>query len=295
MNHERQVVRQLVRGVYQLQKTRIITGNRVCAAFRSKMGLAPSQKEGEADKEALKILKEVRSCFERLTDGLVMLPSHRKFFPPEGSIIDKYTELVLVNSYMELLKNEEDQFKRLDSILMDFPVYANYFKGVKGVGPAMAGVLISEVDITKVTYASSLWKYAGLDVVINDDGFGEGRSRKSHHLVDREYTDKNGVIQLKKGITFNPFLKTKLMGVQTGCFIKCASPYAEMYRNYKFRLQNMPEHAEKSDNWRHWMAMRYMIKMYLIDVYVNWRTVEGLPVYPPYHEAKLGIYHRKAA
>jgi hypothetical protein len=37
------------------------------------------------------------------------------------------------------------------------------------------------------------------------------------------------------------------------------------------------------------MALRYMIKIFLIDLYNNWRRLEGLPVAPPYSEAKLGM------
>jgi hypothetical protein len=48
---------------------------------------------------------------------------------------------------------------------------------------------------------------------------------------------------------------------------------------------------EKSKGQRHNMAMRYMVKMFLIDLYTKWRTLEGLPVSVPYSEAKLGIKH----
>lgn len=39
------------------------------------------------------------------------------------------------------------------------------------------------------------------------------------------------------------------------------------------------------------MAIRYMIKMFLKDLWVAWRTLEGLPVTPDYAEAKLGMKH----
>lgn len=290
---EEKIIRQVVRGIYQIQKTRIGIGNRICAAFRSKMGLKPSQKEEEADKEALKILEDVRSCFKRLTDGLTTLPTLRNFRPYEGSIIDSYTELMLVKSYEDFLRTEEEQANRLEYALREYPIYTEFLKGVKGVGPMIAGVIISEIDISKATYASSLHKYAGLDVVITEEGIGEGRSRKKNHLVESVYKDKDGNEQLKLGISFNPFLKTKLVGVMAGCMIKCNSPYAQSYRDYKFRLQNMPEHKDKTDGHRHNMAMRYLVKLFLTDLYAKWRELEGLEVHPPYHESKLGIYHNK--
>jgi hypothetical protein len=34
-----------------------------------------------------------------------------------------------------------------------------------------------------------------------------------------------------------------------------------------------------------------MIKQFLVDLHIAWRTIEGLPVSLPYHEAKLGHLH----
>ena len=47
------------------------------------------------------------------------------------------------------------------------------------------------------------------------------------------------------------------------------------YDNYKNRLENSPAHTEKSKGHRHNMAIRYMVKMFIIDLYKVWRTVEG--------------------
>ena len=105
-------------------------------------------------------------------------------------------------------------------------------------------------------------------------------------------------MQVKKGITFNPFLKTKLTGVLGASFLK-QSPdkcvYRKIYDDYKHRLEHMDAHKEKSKGHRHNMAIRYMIKMFLIDLYNEWRPLEGLPVAPTYTEAKLGKVHNKAA
>jgi len=100
------------------------------------------------------------------------------------------------------------------------------------------------------------------------------------------------------GISFNPFLKTKLVGVLGSSFLRAGvkdNPYRAIYDNYKNRLENSPAHTEKSKGHRHNMAIRYMVKMFIIDLYKVWRTVEGLEVYPPYHEAKLGLKHGGAS
>ena len=282
----------IVRGAYDIQKNRIQTGNRLVANFKAKLGQAPSEKEDTIDKEGQQVLLNLRRSHKLLTEGVAVFPRQATFKGDE--VISNYTELCLVDNYFELEAQEKSHFRRLGHILKEYPVYNSFLHGVTGVGPAMAGVMISEIDITKAEYPSSLHKYAGLDVAPD----GQGRSRKKEHLEDTEYTDKDGEVQIKKGITFNPFLKTKLVGVLGSSFIK-QSPdkcvYRKIYDDYKHRLENMDAHKEKSKGHRHNMAVRYMVKMFLIDLYNAWRPLEGLPVAPTYSEAKLGKVHKIAA
>ena len=123
---------------------------------------------------------------------------------------------------------------------------------------------------------------------------GDGRSRKKEHLVDQTYTDKDGKVQTKKGISFNPFLKTKLIGVLGSSFVKTNGEYRDIYDNYKNRISNMPAHAEKSKGHLNNMAIRYTVKRFLVDLHRHWRTIEGLPVPSEYSEGKLGMKHRAA-
>jgi len=282
----------IVRGAYDIQKNRIQTGNRLVANFKAKLGQAPSEKEDTIDADGQQILANLRRSHKLLTEGVATFPRQATFKGDE--VISSYTELCLVANYLELEDQEKTHFRRLGNILKDYPIYNNFLAGVVGVGPAMAGVIISEIDITKAEYPSSIHKYAGLDVAKD----GQGRSRRKEHLEDSEYVDADGVVQTKKGITFNPFLKTKLVGVLGSSFIK-QSPdkckYRKVYDDYKHRLENMDAHKEKSKGHRHNMAVRYMIKMFLIDLYNEWRKLEGLPVAPTYTEAKLGKVHGKAA
>ena len=73
------------------------------------------------------------------------------------------------------------------------------------------------------------------------------------------------------------------------------SPYGQAYYNYKDRLNNTRRHDDKSDGHKHNMAMRYMVKRFLVDLHIAWRTAEGLPVSVEYSEGKLGMKHRQAA
>jgi hypothetical protein len=262
-------------------------GNRVIANFKAKLGQGPSESEDESlDAESKDLLKILRASYNKLMDGVKGFPKFKTFEGDE--VISAYTELCLIGQYVDLETSEANHFGRLKNVLKEFPIYTEFLEGVKGIGPAMAGVIIGEINIHEATYVSSLWKYAGLDVA--DDG--KGRSRRKEHLREYEYTDKEGETQKKMGITFNPFLKTKLTGVLGSAFLRAGeSKYSKVYYDYKNRLENHVVHSEKTKGHRHNMAIRYMVKIFLMDLYAEWRQIEGLKVEKPYHEAKLGMVH----
>ncbi len=279
---DQSMIRALVRGTYDEQKLRIENGNRLVANFRAKLGLEP----GKAPEETPSVLVDLERRFKLISDGVVEVTRRRKY--DYDGVISDYTELCLVYQYVDLVIREKKHFRQMASIIEEHPLWSAYFKGVKGCGPAMSGVILSEIDIEKAKYASSLWKYAGLDVGSD----GRGRSRKAEHLVEVEYEANDGTMKKRKSITFNPFLKTKLMGVLASSILRAGdSPLRDVYDQYKHRLQHRPDLEEASKGRIHNMAMRYMIKRFLAELYVAWRTLEGLPVYDPYAEAKLGIKH----
>ena len=277
----------LVRGAYDIQKLRIQMGNRIVGNFKAKLGQKPGKPETEIDAKGKLILNNLRASYRKITDGIKTFPRRDSFKGDE--VISSYTELCLLDSYVSLDKEEAAHFKHLKNVLADYPVYKEFLEGVKGVGPAMAGVIISEIDITKAKHPSSLWKYAGLDVGPD----GKGRSRRKEHLVDIEYEATDGEIKMKKGITYNPFLKTKLTGVLAACFLKVKeSPYKDCYYGYKARLEQHPMHKDRTKGQRHNMAMRYAIKIFLIDLHREWRVLAGFPASTPYCEGKLGMVHK---
>lgn len=381
MDNEQGMIRSMVRTTYDLQKLRIMTGNRVVASFKQKLGIAPGTKEEESEEDVQNFLERLRKDYTRITDGLVesRLPTVKKFQP--GELITTYGELVLVDQYVKLDREEAMSFNHLGKVLEGYPLYTNFLSQVDGLGVQMAGVLISEIDIYRAKYCSSIWSYAGLDVVrvayyVDEKGEEhsvsneevdafyelhdsqtvmkvqgkytvqfreEGRSRKPASLVKREYTDSAGKVAYRNSITFNPWLKTKLIGVLAGSILKRTktlvdgepmgsakrmefakslgfkpvkdeevtpqkqadlflksqghsvvfqpSQYGKIYYDYKNRLEHSPKHASKTPLHKHNMALRYMIKMFLIDYYRAARTEAGLPIYDGYAEAKLGLTH----
>jgi hypothetical protein len=278
-------IKTLVRGAYDVQKLRIQMGNRIVGNFKAKLGQAPGTKEEDLEKEEKRILDTLRLKYRKITDGVKTFPRQATFKGDE--VISTYTELCLMAQYVALEEQEASHFRRLESVIKEYPIYTQFLEGVRGCGPAMSAVILSEIDIHRSKYASSLWKLAGYDVAAD----GKGRSKKKEHLVESEYTSKDGEIKKKVGITFNPFLKTKLYVLAT-CFVKAGdSPYRTAYDQYKNRLENHAAHKDKTKGHRNAMAMRYMIKRFLVDLYSNWRRIEGLEVHPEYSEGKLGYKH----
>lgn len=298
-------LRVMVRGAYDLQKLRIQMGLRLCANFRARLG-APeaAEDEGELSAQAQGIIAQLKTSYGRLTDGVARnrtLPKRAGFTGDE--LISDYSELILVDQYLRLERDEGVTFRQLTEVLEEIPIYTDYLTNQRGVGPAMAGVLIAYFDPAKARHVSSFWKYAGLDVGSD----GKGRSRREAHLVERKYIDKNGDEKTRMGITYEPFLKTKLMGVLGGSFLRAGSPWRQQYDNRKHRVENDPAREKCTVNeykkrrragenvdhlWTpgriHTDATRYMIKQFLAEFWTTWRKLEGLPVTEPYHVAKLG-------
>lgn len=279
------IIKNMTRGVYDIQQLRIQMGNRLVSNFKAKIGVEASKKEEESDEATKKILKMIKTSYDSITEGVSQV-SKRTEFKYDG-VISNYSELILVDLYITTIADEERHMRRLSTIVEEHPLWDAFFKDIRGVGGTMAGVILSEIDIEKAKYVSSIWKYAGLDVID-----GEGRSRKKEHLEETEYVDKEGEVKTKKGITFNPFLKTKLVGVLGSSFLRSGGKYREVYDDYKNRIQNSEKHSDKSKGHIHNMAVRYMVKMFLKDLYPVWKEIEGLEAHPTYQEAKLDHKHK---
>jgi hypothetical protein len=199
---------------------------------------------------------------------------------------------------------EKEIEKMLRKTLKRFPIYTHFLSQIKGIGPIAAGHIVGTYDIVKATTVSKLWQYTGLN-----PGMVRGKVRKD--LPDGTFTLEvtDTLIRgdrLTPGFVapFNKRLRTALVGVMADSFIKAKSPYAlTYYYPYKERLageksliNGRPEGKEKTweettKGHRDRAAKRYMIKMFLKDLYAAWRTLEGLPVRAPYQEEYLGHVH----
>lgn len=201
---------------------------------------------------------------------------------------------------------EKELEKKIKKFLKEFDIYEKFLKNIKGVGPIMAAVLISELDIEdslappgygightgayekegkiyRQRTVSQFWKYAGLAPVTIVDDKGVSRDVGSRKVAGQK-------------INYSPFLKTKILGVLADCFIKLGSPYRKFYDEHK--------KLRKDSNWgvcdmqRHRDSIRHMMKCFLMDLFYAWRKLEDLPARLPYQIEKLGhswaqVWHMK--
>ena len=244
----------------------------------------------------------------------------------ETSKITDVTMYYLIHEYVSLKNVEDRLIKLLPDRLEEFDVYKYFLKYVRGCGPSMAACILAKLDIYKANSVSSFHMYTGTDVLPD----GTGRSRTSP-MIQRTYIDKNGVEKIKDSITYDPWIKSKLLGcladymVMSGSEIKETdsstgkrkvnarpkSRYYEIYEEYKNRIKNRekepvevvvvkdgkpildrngnPKTIKKFTNGHiERMAKRYMIKMFLQDLYIYWSILEGIEVKTPYVQEKLG-------
>lgn len=224
--------------------------------------------------------------------------------------IGEKDSIVLASFADAAYQQEKEISKTLKKYLKDFPIYTEFLKNVKGVGEIAAGWIISEYDIHKATTVSKMWQFTGLN-----PGLVRGKKRVENKDGTYSYVPTDKMIRgdkLTPGFVapFNKRLRVALLGVMADGFVKAQNYYAlEYYYPYKNRLAKSEkkvienkkggkteevEWQEASKGHRDQAAKRYMIKMFLKDLYVAWREIEGLPVRVPYKEEYLGHKHQKA-
>jgi hypothetical protein len=139
----------------------MMVGNRLIANFKTRLGLdltKPEQDQADVEKEAMKMLAELRAEYNRLADCFRSKKAREVAFS-ENRLLTSETAYYLADEYFGLLANEEKNFRNLGKVLEEVPIYVHFLKGVKGCGPAMSGVIISELDPHKARTPSSFWKY----------------------------------------------------------------------------------------------------------------------------------------
>lgn len=270
-----------VKFLYDIQRFRIAMNNRVCA-----IDAAPGTPNDDPDIELL-----------------------RAYLSPQAK-----AELRLMTATFAAL--EERSTSLVAEALKGIPIWEQWLKNQKGVGPKMGGFLVSETNIERCNTVSQLWSWYGLGLKENGDG-------------------SMGIQRLVKGqkATFSPERKAKVLEVLGGCLLKAKSqPSRDLYDHYRHRKTSErvpvclgcgghghyqikvkaadgtithkdgdvcenckgtggPAPWGRGEAHRHRAALRYMVKQFLLNFWQQWRTLEGLPCPAPYEEVYLSGSH----
>lgn len=303
---QKELIKQCVSNIYDLQTVRIAMGNRMLSCFiNTKKDEDIDYVEDLEDIEVVeeqdtklvtKILKEYE-LINKLYSAKYRRSSYIGRFLRDCGEEFVYIKNELSYNTVEMFAQAFMLEKKAISIcsyeVYKHPMWNGFFKDVKGCGPIMAAICITYFDPYKARWPSSFWRYAGLDVVYDESG-AHGRCRKDR--VKQTYIDKDGKEAVKDGLGYNPFVKTKLLGVLGSSFIKTGKggKYQQVYYNYRNRLENRPDCKDLRPIVIHRRSIRYAVKIFLQDMWVAWRTIEGLPVGQTYAEAKLGMEPHKS-
>lgn len=231
--------------------------------------------------------------------------------PPIRELVEIYYDVqdVRIRSFNRLRQVgevkgvEPDILKRLEKQIRDYiaaqirdePVCKLFLKNIKGIGPILSGGLVSWFDITKAKHASSFWKYAGLHV---EDGQAVRRikgKKLGFNIRVRTFCWKIGDSLLKQRTPFyrDIYDEAKIKEAEKlrhpekdphNCPVHetCLKRLSAKAKRLKQSTKELP--CKKHIDYR---ARRKMIKRFLLDFWLAWRKLEGLPISEPYAIAVL--------
>lgn len=291
---------------------------------RAKAELPPPPEHRTRDEDIQALRAKVRYFYD--IQRLRLQAGGRNLKKAEGLEIQlhPYDQALLLMRAAELHGVERQALKDVQEHLDSIPFYRNVLSDkerYRGIGPTMAGVIMSEFDIHRADTASQFWSFAGLapiaaarckkcstvvePIEVGGDGeimFMHPKNAKGmkcdsagEHIPGGQTFGSGKTMKPQKGVKlpFNARLRSKLVGVLGPVMLKVGSPWRKEYDDYKLRKQSAQ--WGRSDAHRHQAAIRYMIKMLLLDIWLKWREHEKLAVRPPYSEEKLGHKHQGGA
>lgn len=168
--------------------------------------------------------------------------------------------------------------------LKKIPIYTEFLENVYGCGPIVAAYLIANIDIHKSLKPSSLRKYCGMAVT-------NGQLDRPTLGVKLEY---NAGLRMRLFQMFSSMWRVGVGNDQT-------SKYLTIWQDYKHRRLNSSRvingkievrgHMISAAGHAHSYGWHKAADVFVMDLYMIWRALEGLPVWCPYEIDKLGYWH----
>jgi hypothetical protein len=165
--------------------------------------------------------------------------------------------------------------------LRTLPVYRHFLKKVLPRGVVMAAYLCAMIDITKCRYVSNLIRYCG-----NACSASTGKAERRVASAGPKATGGSG--------TFNDELKSIIYMALCAWWKQArrlgANKYIVRWINVRHTRLTRGEPKGKAFH----AGRRKATDLFLWDLYLVWRTLEGLPVWPDKYTADRGFAHGSA-
>jgi hypothetical protein len=162
---------------------------------------------------------------------------------------------------------EKDMEKLIKKYVSEIPIYREYLSEIKGLGPILSGCLIAYLqDIGRFNTISALHRYSGLSAI-------DGKAQKRRAGWSTDYDPKMKTLMWKIGKSFLTSRNPEYRKI-----------YDDAHRHYEERGKWSENNPTGNKNKAHTMN-RSLIKMeriFLANVWLKWRQLEGLPVSDPY-------------
>lgn len=171
-----------------------------------------------------------------------------------------------------LLHTERDIAKRINAWSKHHKIRLTHLNRIQGIGPIFSGAVIAWIaPISRFSNISKLWKYCGL---------APGCRRKRGEKI-----------------AYNPHLKTLMWKIASSFEKQKANKsfYRRLYDEKKKYLLQREDLKAAIDNkvkgaklHVRLLAMQFVAKRFLADLWLTWRKLEGLSITKPYAFDMLG-------
>jgi len=283
----------LVRDLFQAQSTlaaasrALVTIMRASASDAVATTVARIDAPRDLSREDLDLIAAAMEEYQLFASSVVRvrIDVWRAELARRSMLISSVEKVIAVEIYGEA-RNLERRLSHTVSVkVQEFSIWTSFLKDVGGVSMPVAAVLVAAFDPYQAAQLSGFWKFAGLD------GGRGGRNRSGQRPPGRPVTtDAQRMRAIDPSV-----IKSVLLGQLGPALIKQCGVYRAQYETYKVRLGARDDVGLVAQAagvpgataaHRHAMATRYMVKMFLGDLWRTWRILEGLSVGIPYVEGR---------
>ncbi|MGD2135267.1 MAG: hypothetical protein PVF27_03860 [Gemmatimonadales bacterium] len=193
---------------------------------------------------------------------------------------------VLVSIEECLVRAEHDLADEMAVALRGHPAMP-WLGHVRGVGPVLATKILALIgNIERYDTVAKLWRYSGYGVTVRPCAAcrtTHASPRGCTRCHERGWTATRDRKERGRPLRYNERLKTALYQTAVS-FVRSRSPYRAIYDAARERYEEREALRPVSERWSvahcHQAALRRMIKVFLLHLYLVWREAEGLPLPP---------------